>query len=95
MRHFLSVKDIGTIDDALLKAKEVKMNPFANQDLGKNKTALLIFFNSSLRTRFFERSKSGNQFGNERNGSGCESRSMEIGNRKRSCYGWRQAGAYA
>lgn len=51
MRNFISVKDIGNLNEALLKAKEVKANPFANQTLGKNKTALLIFFNSSLRTR--------------------------------------------
>lgn len=51
MRDFISVNDIGNLNDALLKAKEVKENPFANQTLGKNKTALLIFFNSSLRTR--------------------------------------------
>ncbi len=51
MRNFTSVKDIGNIQDALLKAKAVKENPLANQKLGKNKTALLIFFNSSLRTR--------------------------------------------
>ncbi len=51
MRNFISVKDIGTISEALQKAKEVKANPYANQSLGKNKTALLIFFNSSLRTR--------------------------------------------
>ena len=51
MKNFISVKDIGNIDEALLKAKDVKESPFANQALGKNKTALLIFFNSSLRTR--------------------------------------------
>ena len=51
MRNFISVKDIGNLNEALLKAKEVKENPFGNQVLGKNKTALLIFFNSSLRTR--------------------------------------------
>ena len=51
MRNFTSVKDIGNIQEALLKAKAVKENPFSNQTLGKNKTALLIFFNSSLRTR--------------------------------------------
>lgn len=51
MRNFISVKDIGTISVALQKANEVKANPYANQSLGKNKTALLIFFNSSLRTR--------------------------------------------
>ncbi len=36
---------------ALEKAKYVKENPFADQELGKNKTLMLIFFNSSLRTR--------------------------------------------
>lgn len=51
MRNFISVKDIGNIKEALLQAKAVKENPFADQALGKNKTALLIFFNSSLRTR--------------------------------------------
>ena len=51
MRNFISVKDIGNIKEALLKAQEVKANPYSNQALGKNKTALLIFFNSSLRTR--------------------------------------------
>lgn len=45
MRNFISVKDIGNIQEALLKAKAVKENPFANQVLGKNKTALLIFSN--------------------------------------------------
>jgi N-succinyl-L-ornithine transcarbamylase len=51
MRHFTSVKDIGDLKLALEKAKYVKENPFADQALGKNKTLLLIFFNSSLRTR--------------------------------------------
>jgi len=35
----------------LAKAAEVKANPFSDQILGKNKTLLMIFFNSSLRTR--------------------------------------------
>ncbi len=51
MKHFTSVKDIGDLKQALEKAKFVKENPFADQELGKNKTLLLIFFNSSLRTR--------------------------------------------
>ena len=51
MRHFTSVKDIESIQDALQKAKAVKESPFSNKEIGKNKTALLIFFNSSLRTR--------------------------------------------
>lgn len=51
MKHFTSVKDIRSISDALKLAKNVKANPFADQELGKNKTLLMIFFNSSLRTR--------------------------------------------
>ena len=51
MRNFTSVHDIKDLNVALEKAKWVKDNPYANQDLGKNKTLLLIFFNSSLRTR--------------------------------------------
>lgn len=51
MRHFITVKDIGDIKEAVIKAKEVKAAPFANSQLGKNKTILLVFFNSSLRTR--------------------------------------------
>ncbi len=51
MKHFTSVHDIGDMKSALEKAKQVKNNPFADQELGKNKTLLMIFFNSSLRTR--------------------------------------------
>lgn len=51
MRHFTSVKDIGDLKEAVEKAEYVKMNPFADTALGKNRTMLLIFFNSSLRTR--------------------------------------------
>ena len=51
MRNFTSVYDIEDLKVALEKARWVKENPFADQDLGKNKTLLLIFFNSSLRTR--------------------------------------------
>ena len=51
MRNFTSVNDIDSIKRAVEKAKYVKENPFADQHLGKNKTIMLIFFNSSLRTR--------------------------------------------
>ncbi len=51
MRHFTNVGDIGNLQEALQKAKFVKENPYADCELGKNKTMLLIFFNSSLRTR--------------------------------------------
>lgn len=51
MNKFLTVDDIGDLNTALKEAQEVKNNPFAYQHLGKNKTMLLVFFNSSLRTR--------------------------------------------
>ena len=51
MRHFTSVNDIPDLKKALDVAFEVKKNPFGFSHLGKNKTMVLIFFNSSLRTR--------------------------------------------
>lgn len=51
MRHFTSVKQLGDIREALEKARYVKDNPFADKHLGENRTLLMIFFNSSLRTR--------------------------------------------
>jgi N-succinyl-L-ornithine transcarbamylase len=51
MRNFTSVYDIGDLKVALHKAFEIKKNRFDFSDLGKNKTLLMIFFNSSLRTR--------------------------------------------
>jgi N-succinyl-L-ornithine transcarbamylase len=42
---------LGDLKDALAAAAAVKANRFADQELGKNKTALLVFFNNSLRTR--------------------------------------------
>ncbi len=51
MRHFTSVNDIKDLRKALDVAFDVKKNPFAYSHLGKNKTMVLIFFNSSLRTR--------------------------------------------
>ncbi|MGQ1890701.1 N-acetylornithine carbamoyltransferase [Thermophagus sp. OGC60D27] len=51
MRRFLTPGDLGDISKALQEAAEVKKNPLSFQHLGKNRTAALIFFNSSLRTR--------------------------------------------
>ncbi|MGI5848167.1 MAG: N-acetylornithine carbamoyltransferase [Candidatus Cryptobacteroides sp.] len=51
MKSFLHVHDIGDLRQALDEARQVKATPFAWQELGKNKTVILIFFNSSLRTR--------------------------------------------
>ncbi|SHF28118.1 N-acetylornithine carbamoyltransferase [Mariniphaga anaerophila] len=51
MKNFTSVKDIPDLKKAVETAFEIKKNRFAYQHLGKNKTMVLIFFNSSLRTR--------------------------------------------
>ena len=51
MKSFFHVSDIGDLKTALEEAREVKQNPFAWKHLGENKTIMLVFFNSSLRTR--------------------------------------------
>jgi N-succinyl-L-ornithine transcarbamylase len=51
MRHFTSVNDVPDLKKALEVAFDVKKNPFSYSHIGKNKTMVLIFFNSSLRTR--------------------------------------------
>ena len=51
MRHFTSVNDIGNLDLAVKEALEIKADRFKFNDLGKNKTLMMVFFNSSLRTR--------------------------------------------
>ncbi len=51
MKKFTNVQDIGSWRDAVKEALEIKNNRFAWQHLGRNRTLLMIFFNSSLRTR--------------------------------------------
>jgi N-succinyl-L-ornithine transcarbamylase len=51
MKQFTSVKDIGNLKSAVKEACIVKENPYADVSLGKNRTMILLFFNSSLRTR--------------------------------------------
>ena len=51
MRNFTKAGDIGPISRALDLAWDVKINPYADKELGRDKTLLMIFFNSSLRTR--------------------------------------------
>ena len=64
MKNFTSILQLGDINEAVRKAEYVKANPFADQELGRNRTLLMLFFNSSLRTR-------------ERDGTGCEPGGME------------------
>lgn len=51
MKKFTTVSDIGPLDVALAEAAAIKKDRFAFTELGRNKTLLMIFFNSSLRTR--------------------------------------------
>lgn len=51
MKKFTCVQDIGPLDKALAEAFAIKKDRFAFTGLGRNKTLLMIFFNSSLRTR--------------------------------------------
>ena len=51
MRHFTKVQDIGDINQAVKEALEIKKDRYCYTELGRNKTLMMIFFNSSLRTR--------------------------------------------
>lgn len=51
MQVFFNVQDLGNLKEALAEAQEIKNNRFGYQELGRNKTLLMIFFNNSLRTR--------------------------------------------
>ena len=50
MRNFTCVQDLGNLKQALAEAFEIKKDRYQFTGLGKNKTLLMIFFNSSLRT---------------------------------------------
>ena len=51
MKKFTCVEDIGDLQAAVAEALEIKRDRFAYSELGRNRTLLMIFFNSSLRTR--------------------------------------------
>ncbi|MBQ2127041.1 MAG: acetylornithine carbamoyltransferase, partial [Bacteroidaceae bacterium] len=51
MRHFTSVSDVGDLKKALDEALEIKADRYKYCELGKNRTLMMVFFNSSLRTR--------------------------------------------
>lgn len=51
MRYYTGVKDLGNLQNAVEEAFEIKNNKFSYKHLGENKTLLMVFFNSSLRTR--------------------------------------------
>ena len=51
MRTFFNVEDLGDLRNALAETQEIRKDRYAFQNLGRNKTLLMIFFNNSLRTR--------------------------------------------
>ncbi|PWJ60291.1 N-succinyl-L-ornithine transcarbamylase [Dyadobacter jejuensis] len=51
MKHFLSFQDVPDLSQLITSGIVAKRNPFGDQEMGKNKTIGLLFFNSSLRTR--------------------------------------------
>lgn len=51
MKQFTCANDIGDWRTAVKEALEIKANKFAYTELGRNRTLLMLFFNSSLRTR--------------------------------------------
>jgi N-succinyl-L-ornithine transcarbamylase len=51
MKTYTNVKDLDNLQDAIQEALEIKKNRYAYKHIGENKTLLMVFFNSSLRTR--------------------------------------------
>lgn len=51
MKTYTNVKDLGNLQQAVKEALEIKNDRYAYKHLGENKTLLMVFFNSSLRTR--------------------------------------------
>lgn len=51
MKTYTNVKDLGNLQEAVREALEIKKNRYAYKSIGENKTLLMVFFNSSLRTR--------------------------------------------
>ncbi len=51
MKKYTDVRDLGNLQMAVAEALEIKKNRFAYKHIGENKTLLMVFFNSSLRTR--------------------------------------------
>jgi N-succinyl-L-ornithine transcarbamylase len=51
MNNFISVKDVGDINNLVQQAISYKANPFRDKSLGANKRIGLLFLNPSMRTR--------------------------------------------
>jgi N-succinyl-L-ornithine transcarbamylase len=51
MKNFISVNDVGNIDELVKKALSYKADPYKNNTIGKNRRIGLLFLNPSMRTR--------------------------------------------
>ncbi len=51
MKTYTNVRDLGDLNRAVKEALEIKADRFAHKQLGTDKTLMMVFFNSSLRTR--------------------------------------------
>lgn len=51
MKKYTNIDDIENVPEIIQEAIELKKNPYQFEDLGKHKTLIMLFFNSSLRTR--------------------------------------------
>ncbi len=51
MKQYTDIEDICNPLELISEAISLKKNPFAFENLGKHKTLVMLFFNSSLRTR--------------------------------------------
>ena len=51
MKHYLNLDAIPDLKSAIDEVIDLKKNPYAAQDLGRQKTLGMLFFNPSLRTR--------------------------------------------
>lgn len=51
MKNYTTIKDISNLSELIKESILLKMNPFEFCELGKHKTLIMLFFNSSLRTR--------------------------------------------
>ena len=51
MKHYLNLDAIPDLQSAIDEIIDLKNNPYAAEDLGKQKTLGMLFFNPSLRTR--------------------------------------------
>jgi len=51
MKKYTSIKDISNIEVAISEAIKLKEVPYRHSELGQHKSLVMLFFNSSLRTR--------------------------------------------